>query len=531
MSDFAGLVDDFCATEWSFHPIDASFAGSTAYDAELPPADATSISREIEALSELRDRASVTPVPDDAGSRLDAQLLRAQIAYRLKALQERPQQYNPAYYTGEVAFGIISLLLPAAVGREATHLAARLRSIPEFLSGAAALLDGRPVPSDWINRANTEIAATSRLLQGGMRRHSIGSAIPVSDIEAAVKALHRFGGAINDAPEVSPAAGSDYLAFIMRDVHGLGATPESLEREAEAAFERVNAELEEAAARLDPRRSWREQFADLTKIGPSFGEIMPSYAMWHHQAMRDASELLTPASDYGLEFRSLPPWALDVVDDLYFLPYRSPAPLAAGNGSTYWIAPTEGGDNNDAKTHNTAAVKLIHAVHHGSIGHHTQNARARGAASRLARIAGTDCASALAYPAAGTMVEGWACYAEDLLAEVPGFYTPSEKLQLIYFELRNIASTLVDIRLHTGVWNLAETRRFYREEVAFSPARILAETTRNSIYPGTRLMYWSGIRQIRDLRRASALSPKAFHDRLLSYGAAPVAWIGQEMSR
>ena len=72
-------------------------------------------------------------------------------------------------------------------------------------------------------------------------------------------------------------------------------------------------------------------------------------------------------------------------------------------------------------------------------------------------------------------------------------------------------------------------RAFYRDEVGFAPARIWAETTRNGIYPATRLMYWLGTRVIRELRAELNLSPTTFHDQLLSYGSAPVTWIAQDM--
>jgi uncharacterized protein (DUF885 family) len=236
--------------------------------------------------------------------------------------------------------------------------------------------------------------------------------------------------------------------------------------------------------------------------------------------MRDAADLVTPADDYALTFEPLPAWALAVYADLYFLFYRSPAAYAPGTGSTYWATAPQ----------STATVKLVHAVHHGSIGHHTQNARARSAGSRLARLAGSDAASGVTFLGAISLAEGWACYVEDVLAEVPDFYTPQELLLLTAFELRNIATCLGDIRLHRGVWSIEEMRRFYRDDAAFAQARIWSETTRNSIFPSSRLAYWLGTRQIRALRAQSTLGTKAFHDRLLSFGAAPVATIGRELA-
>jgi uncharacterized protein (DUF885 family) len=193
------------------------------------------------------------------------------------------------------------------------------------------------------------------------------------------------------------------------------------------------------------------------------------------------------------------------------------------------VAPAAGDKAAYLRQQNQATVKAIHAVHHGSIGHHTQNARARQASSRLARLGGTDCAAGIAFLSAGTMVEGWACYAEDLLLEAPDFYTPMERLLLKHFERRNAASVLVDIRLHTGEWSLAEARRFYREEAGFAPTRVDGEVTRNSIFPASRLMYWVGVERIKELRSRWRGDARSFHDDLIGHGHVPVAWVESEM--
>ena len=62
-----------------------------------------------------------------------------------------------------------------------------------------------------------------------------------------------------------------------------------------------------------------------------------------------------------------------------------------------------------------------------------------------------------------------------------------------------------------------------------------AEATKNSMYPGTALMYLLGSDAIQHLRRDLAERPgfelRAFHDRLLSYGSIPVALIAEAMRR
>ena len=257
---------------------------------------------------------------------------------------------------------------------------------------------------------------------------------------------------------------------------------------------------------------------------------MDSYLLWEVSAVAEGAAFVTPAQEYDLDYRWMPPCFRKVSQALYFLFYRSPPALDAGEGSVYWVTPP--GDDEAAflAANATATVKTIHAVHHGSIGHHTQNTRARNAKSRLARLAGTDCAWGLAFLGAGTLIEGWACYVEDLLMEAHGFYTPTEILLLKQFERRNAASVLVDIKLHLGDWSLDEAMAFYRE-AGFAPSRVEGEVVRNSMLPGSRLMYWYGVEGIKALRRRWSGELIEFHDTLLSFGHVPLAWIGQEMDR
>ena len=64
---------------------------------------------------------------------------------------------------------------------------------------------------------------------------------------------------------------------------------------------------------------------------------------------------------------------------------------------------------------NDSVIKLNHVIHHGSIGHHVQNWHAFRSASRIGQVAAVDCASRIAMFCGGTMAEGWACYATDLM--------------------------------------------------------------------------------------------------------------------
>ncbi|HET8521776.1 MAG TPA: DUF885 family protein, partial [Thermomicrobiales bacterium] len=180
-------------------------------------------------------------------------------------------------------------------------------------------------------------------------------------------------------------------------------------------------------------------------------------------------------------------------------------------------------------------IKLNHVVHHGGLGHHVQNYNAFRASSRIGQIAGVDCASRIALFCAGTLVEGWACYATELMEEI-GYLTPLEILSERQTRLRMAARAVVDCALHTGSMTLEEAAAFYEEETGMPAAASQAEAVKNSLFPGAAAMYLIGTDGIWDIRRTleeeqgSEFSLKSFHDRFLSYGAIPVSLIGQLMT-
>jgi uncharacterized protein (DUF885 family) len=231
--------------------------------------------------------------------------------------------------------------------------------------------------------------------------------------------------------------------------------------------------------------------------------------------MEGAASLLTPATEYGLDFAPFPEWSQGIYGDLYFLAYRCPPGANAGRGSVYWTAPPG---------QSLAMIKSTHAVHHGSIGHHTQNARARVAPSRLARIVNQGVARGISFQAGGTMGEGWSCYVQDLMLEVPGFYSEAEILLARSNELRNAACLVADIKFHTRAWTMDEMRRYYRDEAGFPAARVDFETVKNSLFPGNRLMYWLGVEQIKAARAQWRGTTRDFHDGLIARGHVPLTF-------
>ena len=527
----SALVARFLELHLEFHPVNATFMGLAGHDHRLPPADSDALNRELSALQKLEHEALQLEPAQTSVERLETKMLFSQLRVAIHELELRPHYHNPTWFTGESAFGLISLLLPSDPPRDADDLRQRLEAMPEFLDSGVERLGRHAIPRDWIQRAKLECAALIRLLEQGLKLHLLWSVKLEPAILKAVHAVKNFNASLEHHADIDPACGEEYLEFLMRQAHGLPFSPVEAEALALEGFENARAELKRMAAALDSRLDWKTQLTALELEHPTLENLIPRYQALQARVleMADAVGLVTPTKDYDLDFQTLPEWAQAVAGDLYFLFYRSPALGRASSGSVYWVFPAGADLNGYLRSQNNATIKITHVVHHGSIGHHTQNARARNSGVRLGQLAGTDCASGIAMLSGGTMIEGWACYVQDLMLEVEGFYTPQEKVLLKQYEMRNAAMCLADIRLHRGVWNLEQMRAFYRDEVEVPPARLWAETTRNSMYPATRLMYWLGTRAIKSLRQELNWDARDFHDRLLSFGSVPVTWVAQEL--
>ncbi len=516
----------------SFHPVDGSFMGERECDTRLPRADARAAADEARAIAALISAAAAAPERSVA-ERLDKRVVLAELKLAAAANASRPRFANPAWYSGEAIFGIVGLLLPQSAPLDPGAVTARLRMLPDFLADAQARLrDSRCAPIGWSVRARREALVLAQFLDADL--FLVQGAEPAwrAPAQLANTALSAFADSLDGLADCDPAAGAEHLDLVMRQVHALDFGAEEALSRASAAYDRLGAELIEDAARLTPGLSWQQAIDTLATITAPQGAVLQAFDHWNAQAIEAASRasLVTPASEYGLEYRWVDEPFRRIAPQTYFLFYRSPPALRAGHGSVYWVAPPGEDAAAYLRAQNIAVLKTTHTVHHGSIGHHTQNARARAAPGLMGRIAGTDCASGLAFLSAGTMVEGWACYAEELLRQAGGFYAGAELLLLKQNERRNAASVLVDVNLHLGRWSLAQAEEFYRG-AGFPAQRVAAEVTRNSMFPGSRLMYWTGVEAIKALKARSTLKDQRFHDTLLSFGHVPIAAAAAEMAR
>ena len=557
-------LDAFFDSYYRVRPVNATFTGVHGYDDRLPEFDPDGLDRAADEMRAVRtslvaERDAVLKSRNDlvAAMRLDTPARDRELAISFLDVQLAEnesahfQRGNPSLALGEAVFGAISLITRpfAPPSERAAPLAARLEAVPRFLAGAQQSIR-QSIPEMWRLKCLRECEGADILFRDGIARWAASTSIASSDVERldraannARRGLETFRSwlARGDARAVSPAGrmdcGPELFGLLLGRGHWCPRPPSDLASAARASLDEALALLDERARRLAPG-GWPDVQERLAASHPTTHDYLRTYQrVW--DACRDLSEhnKLVTWPDAPIRYVPIPPHTRDAAPYLYYLFYRSPSPFDRLPVHDYVVTPVEQDMAVDEQVRrlratNTSVIKLNHVVHHGAIGHHVQNHHAYDGASQIGRVAAVDCASRIGMFLGGSMAEGWACYATDLMDEV-GFLTPEESLSQQHTRCRLLARAVVDLGLHTGALGIDDAITIYRDRIGLSQDAAAAEACKNSMFPGTALMYWLGTDGLHRLRRererseGSAFSLKRFHDRSLSFGSIPVPLLAE----
>ena len=130
--------------------------------------------------------------------------------------------------------------------------------------------------------------------------------------------------------------------------------------------------------------------------------------------------------------------------------------------------------------------------------------------------------------------EGWALYAEALMAELGNMDDPGYRMGLLDSQRLRAARVVVDIGLHlgkkmpdgSGIWDKAHMKSFMRENTAMDDANLAFEVNRYLGWPGQAPSYAIGERlwhKTRDDAVAQGMTPREFHSEALALGSIPMS--------
>jgi hypothetical protein len=561
-------LDGFFESYYRLRPVNATFTGIHEHDHRLPDWSPDGLAGAFDEMRALR-AAIDSPVDLRAAGGRPAELPGlADVAARDRALAaafldiqiaEHESVHfargNPSLAAGEAIFGAISLMTRpfAPVADRADAAAARLSAVPSFLAGARLTLAtlstlSTGVPEEWRLKALRECEGADRLFGDGISRWIAVDAIDDRRAAALLRAARGARAAFDEfrrcltremapAPPARYACGEGLFDLLLTRGHWCTQSRRSLLADARAALDDALAGVDKGARRI-AAGGWPEVQERLAAAHPAPADYLPAYhRLW--DACRERAEAfgLVTWPSYPIRYVPIPVHTREAAPFLYYLFYRSPAPFDALPVHDYAVTPVDADMPAEEQARrlratNTSVMKLNHVVHHGAIGHHVQNFYAYRGESAIGRVAAVDCASRIGMFLGGTMAEGWACYATDLMDEA-GFLTPEESVAQQHTRARLLARALVDIGLHEGSLAFDDAAAIYRDRIGMTAEAARAETCKNSMFPGTAVMYWLGTEGLHHLRRArekaegTAFSLRRLHDDILGCGSIPVPLVAR----
>lgn len=548
-------LDRFFEHYYSRRPVNATFTGVHTYDATLPDWSLDGLRAQRQEMIDLHaDLAAAYRVPNSEKSYgqhsdlLDAELARGFLEIQLaEDACTHGVRGNPALWSGEAVFSIIALMIRdfAPLDDRIEAATARLEALPAFLAEAERTTRDCPYPESWKARAVRDCEGAALLFTGGIDRWLASGAHPPEPAlrlrraaDAARRTFEQFAEMVRSHPSVSDDAascGPELYDLLLRRGHQCVCPRSEL-------LAQARGQLREESRRLDAMThergtSWSDVQAQLAANHPAADEYLAAFTRtWEACRCRVAEHDAVTWSDWPLRYTTIPAFTRDAAPYLYYLYYRSPAPFDAYREHEYVVPALP---ELDAERHlrawNNSVIKLNHVVHHGGVGHHVQNWHAyHRAGSRVGKIAAVDCANRIGMFCGGTMAEGWACYATQLMDEL-GFLTPLEQIVEQHSRVRMLTRAIVDVDFHQGSLPFQNAIDLFATEARMEPAVARAEAVKCSMFPGTALMYWLGTQSILDLRehrrqtQGAAFNLRAFHDELLGYGSIPVPLVARLM--
>jgi uncharacterized protein (DUF885 family) len=133
-----------------------------------------------------------------------------------------------------------------------------------------------------------------------------------------------------------------------------------------------------------------------------------------------------------------------------------------------------------------------------------------------------------------TFAEGWAVYAEQLMAE-RGYGGPEVRMQQLKLKLRTIINAILDQKIHTAGMTEREAMRLMMDEGFQEEGEASGKWRRAALTSAQLSTYYVGSLEVNDIRRAyeakmgDTVDYKRMHDTIISFGSPAPKYVRELM--
>ncbi|MGQ0463760.1 MAG: DUF885 domain-containing protein [Sporichthyaceae bacterium] len=529
----SGTFDDLVARvldEWlEASPATATSLGDHRFDHRLAEPGASAREREAARWrTRLEQLDAVDPAALDASERVDHAILRHRLEAQVFALEDlREHTWNPLLANPGTALHVLLAREFAPLPDRLRSLAGRLAQIPESLTAARADLDR--MPEIHVATAIGQFTGTQSLLGTELERALAQAPELVDEVteplalaqDALTDHLTWLAARQADAdgdPRLGPALFARKLRFTL----DTDDSPDVVLGHANAELARISEEIAEVASRIagaPPREGQvREVLDRLAADAPTDDTVvdLAATAMEETYAFVRSHDLITVYDD---------PVSIVVMPEIHrgvAVAYCDPpGPLETAELPTFYaISPTpEGWDPERVasfyREYNVHMMRNL-TIHEAMPGHVLQLAhdRRQNTPTKVRKVFWN-----------GPFVEGWAVYAEELMAR-HGFGGDAVRMQQLKTQLRMTINAILDVRVHTRGMTRDEGMRLMLDRGYQEESEAVGKW-RRALLTSTQLStYFVGYLAVRDLcadlRAAHPdWSLRQVHDAVLAHGSPP----------
>ena len=519
-----------CASD-EFHFLPRAENAVEHYD-KLDNLDRDAIAESIGSLTGFQQELPAMRGDDDDLEKLvDIELLHANInGFLIEFGHNRTWQYNPILYLKIAFIGLDHALHKPSSSIEETldRTISRLSLIPRILKQAAENIGS--VPAAYYQASLNMIADCRQYLENIFKtiptRKSDAAPVELSKmISAAKSSLDSFQRFLAN---LTPASDNLFAGKTLeRTINEHFLCVRSLDKIFQIAEENWNenlGRLKELRSHIDPSKSWQEIYHQYYPPEIRTSDTLTLYA-------QEIENLKTFFEQRGFDEDTLNS-AIEVSETpLYLRSVRSAASFAAAFTSnpaekSYFFITTHLANQPDSQVQQSLKKRFhreyrLLAAHEAIPGHHYLDATRR----RLKNPIRRQIESPLFY-------EGWASYAESLLAEYGYMKNPLELLIDLKRNLWRSARCQIDVGLATGRISIEDSFELLRVS-SFSRGEAKRQIDRFRLNPGYQVCYSLGNYEFNRLKSAYAarLGTKRFHEYLLAGGELPFHLIEKRFAR
>lgn len=541
---FAALADHVIDGLLARNPALASSLGDHRFDDRLADLSEDGLAEMLETINE--DLSAVDQIDDLAlghAAAVDLEILRAKLAAEKLSIETiREAEWNPLVANPGTALHVLLARDFAPLPERLAALAGRLAAVPEALAVAREMLGD--MPQVHVETAIGQFEGTRHLLDGAVEQALVAEPSLRQIVEPArddaAGALEAHLGWLRDrlASDLAarePRLGPERFAAKLWATLDADLTPDDVLHRAETDLARIEGEIARAAAEYlreatpppdDAGALVRRALDAVAAEGPVDDATVLSLcaaALDRTTAFVREHDLVTVHDD-PVEIVEMP----EIHRGVAVAYCDPPGPLEQTALSTFFaVSPTPAGWDAERvasfyREYNASMLENL-TVHEAMPGHVLQLAHARRPRTP-SRVRETFWS--------GPFVEGWAVYAEQLMAE-RGYdaglgerTARAIRLQQLKMQLRLTINAILDVRVHSRGMTESEAMRLMQVrghqeegEAAGKWRRALLTSTQLSTY----YVGWTAVSDVvADLRAAQpGWGDRQVHDAVLAHGSPP----------